>query len=262
MTSAGEDLVELDLADLSAGPLEAPTARVLDPSDQVELVDEGASVGQPMPDHADPRSTSTSHDVEGRTLRAVWEGLNPPYSTIVIDPPWPQKGAGALVGKEGFGDATGASKIMPYSTMTVAEIAALDIPGLASASAHLYLWTTNGFLHDAFHLLERWGFKYSTTLVWAKAPMGGGLGGAHGISTEFVLYARRGRPVTRSRGGSTWYQWKRPYDSRGKPLHSAKPDELIDLVEQISTGPYCELFARRQRLGWDSWGHGYESGAT
>jgi hypothetical protein len=29
----------------------------------------------------------------------------------------------------------------------------------------------------------------------------------------------------------------------------------IDLVEQVSPGPYLELFARRQRLGWDTWGN-------
>ena len=36
---------------------------------------------------------------------------------------------------------------------------------------------------------------------------------------------------------------------------SAKPEAFIDLVEQVSPGPYLELFARRQRLGWDTWGN-------
>lgn len=40
---------------------------------------------------------------------------------------------------------------------------------------------------------------------------------------------------------------------RGK--HSAKPEAFIDLVEQVSPPPYVELFARRQRLGWDTWGN-------
>jgi transcriptional regulator with XRE-family HTH domain len=46
---------------------------------------------------------------------------------------------------------------------------------------------------------------------------------------------------------STWFNWK-----RGR--HSAKPEAFLDLVEQTSPGPYLELFARRQRLGWDTWG--------
>jgi hypothetical protein len=68
-----------------------------------------------------------------------------------------------------------------------------------------------------------------------------------------VLYARRGSPPERRTTG-TWFQWKRRYDERGKPIHSAKPDHFYDLVEQVSSPPYVELFARRHRLGWDVWG--------
>jgi hypothetical protein len=84
--------------------------------------------------------------------------------------------------------------------------------------------------------------------------MGGGLGGAYGISTEFFLYARRGRLAPLSRVRGTWFSWKRPYDSRGKPMHSAKPHEFYDLVTTVSPGPRLEMFARRAREGWDSWG--------
>jgi N6-adenosine-specific RNA methylase IME4 len=44
-----------------------------------------------------------------------------------------------------------------------------------------------------------------------------------------------------------WFQWPRS-------VHSAKPEAFLDLVEQVSPGPYAELFARRDRLGWDTWG--------
>lgn len=44
-----------------------------------------------------------------------------------------------------------------------------------------------------------------------------------------------------------WFQWPRG-------AHSAKPEAFLDLVESVSPGPYLELFARRQRLGWDTWG--------
>jgi N6-adenosine-specific RNA methylase IME4 len=47
---------------------------------------------------------------------------------------------------------------------------------------------------------------------------------------------------------SRWYEWP-----RGE--HSAKPEAFIDLVEQVSPGPYVELFARRARFGWDYWGN-------
>jgi N6-adenosine-specific RNA methylase IME4 len=173
------------------------------------------------------------------------------YRTIVVDPPWPQKRGGPLTGREGFGDTAG-SLPMPYRTMPVADIAALDVP--AAADAHLYLWTTNRFLEDAFAVVRAWGFAYSTTIVWAKAPIGAGLGGAFGIATEYVLFARRGRLATTDRVGCNWFPWPRPYDERGKPQHSAKPHGFYQLVERVSPGPYLDMFARRPRPGWDVWG--------
>jgi N6-adenosine-specific RNA methylase IME4 len=138
--------------------------------------------------------------------------------------------------------------------MTVEQISALPISDLAHPDgAHLYLWTTNGFLPAAFDVLTAWGFCYSTTLVWAKTPMGGGLGGAFGISTEYVLYARRGRVQAADRVRGTWFNWKRPYDERGKPMHSAKPPEFY-VAERVSLAPRLEMFARRARDGWDVWG--------
>lgn len=177
------------------------------------------------------------------------------YRCIAVDPPWPQKGSGTLRGREGWHDAQGASLPMKYSTMSVEEIAALPVRSLThSDGCHLYLWATNGFLEHAWDVIRSWGFKYSTTCVWAKNPMGGGLGGAYGISTEFFVYARRGRLAPLSRVRGTWFNWKRFYDQRGKPVHSAKPDEFYDLVEQVSPGPRLEMFARRERPGWDVWG--------
>lgn len=174
-----------------------------------------------------------------------------PYRTIVVDPPWPQKGGGPLTGREGFGDTRG-SLPMPYRVMSLDAIRALDIP--AAPDAHLYLWTTSGFLPAAFCVLEAWGFRYSTTLVWAKAPIGAGLGGAYGIATEFVLFGRRGNAPALSRVGRNWWNWKRPYDERGKPRHSAKPPEFYETVERISPGPRLDMFARSARAGWDVWG--------
>jgi len=50
-----------------------------------------------------------------------------------------------------------------------------------------------------------------------------------------------------ARHPSTWWAWPRG-------AHSAKPDAFLDIVEQVSPGPYVELFARRARFGWDYWG--------
>ena len=40
-----------------------------------------------------------------------------------------------------------------------------------------------------------------------------------------------------------------------KREHSRKPEELYDVIERCSAGPYLELFARHGRPGWSQWGN-------
>lgn len=180
----------------------------------------------------------------------------PRYRTLVVDPPWKVM-AGPLMQGVGEGWAWDERQHMQtrplaYPTMTVEEMAALPVGEMAAPDSALFLWTINAYVEDAYDLARAWGFKPSTLCVWAKNPMGGGLGGAFGITTEFFLYARRGSPLERRVTG-TWFNWKRHYIN-GKPAHSAKPDAFYDLVESVTDPAYVELFARRARLGWDYWG--------
>jgi N6-adenosine-specific RNA methylase IME4 len=162
---------------------------------------------------------------------------------------------GRTIDGDWWGRFTGQSVALPYDTMTLEEIKALPVGDLADDDAHLYLWTTNRFLWDARAVAEAWGFRYSTLLTWCKTPMGLGFGGAYVLTTEFVLFCRRGSLAPRERHDSTWMQWSRPYEN-GHIAHSAKPEAFIDLVEKVSPGPYLEIFARRARLGWDYAGDG------
>lgn len=156
-----------------------------------------------------------------------------------------------------------ARKPIDYSTMTVAEIAALPVLTLADPKGcHLYLWTTNRYLSEAFGVLAGWGFRYSQTLVWAKTPMGLGPGGTFAQNAEFCLFARRGSLKHLRRHDSVWFNWPRQANVSTPGRHSAKPEAFIDLIEQVSPGPYVELFARRHRLGWDVWGDQSANTAT
>jgi N6-adenosine-specific RNA methylase IME4 len=128
----------------------------------------------------------------------------------------------------------------------------LVVVDLAAEDAHLYLWTTNAYLHAAFDIASGWGFKHSQTLTWCKPRNGIGPGGAFSNTTEFVLFCRRGHLAYQDRLDTTWWQWPRG-------AHSVKPAAFYDLVERVSPGPYVELFARAPRLGWSSWGLGSEA---
>jgi N6-adenosine-specific RNA methylase IME4 len=39
-----------------------------------------------------------------------------------------------------------------------------------------------------------------------------------------------------------------------KREHSRKPDELYEIIESCSRGPFLEMVARQRRPGWTSWG--------
>ena len=176
------------------------------------------------------------------------------YRTIVVDPPWVKPDTGAHTHTpngnwdKGPHPMTGKTSITPYPQMSTADIAALPIDDLAEDDAHLYLWTFGPYIPDAYWIVSGWGFKQSALLTGCKEPMGLGFGGAFVPTTEHVLFARRGQDIRKGRSDSTWFRFKRG-------SHSAKPEAFLDLVERISPGPYLELFARRNRLGWETWGN-------
>jgi N6-adenosine-specific RNA methylase IME4 len=113
----------------------------------------------------------------------VWEDLEPPYQTIVADPPWHYD-----TSMPGWRKGQSRSAV-PYSTMSNDEIAELPVGDLATTGSHLYLWTTNRHLEAAFRVARSWGFEPSTTLVWCKPPRSFGSAGRFTVTTEFVLFA-------------------------------------------------------------------------
>lgn len=175
------------------------------------------------------------------------------YRTIVVDPPWPY-----VEGWPGWAMNRSERLALPYPSLTLAEIRALPVASLIESEGYLFLWTTNRYLEDAFAVVRAWNFRPRQTLTWCKPRQGAGApGGMFATTTEFVIIAQRIGPASNARGkrtngariGSSWFEWP-------KSTHSAKPDAFLDLVEQVSPGPYLELFARRARFGWDYAGDG------
>jgi len=152
------------------------------------------------------------------------------FQVIVVDPPWPYQSRAE--------DITHRAR-SPYPSMSLEEIKALHIP--AADDCILWLWTTNAFVHDAFHVLEAWEFEPKTILTWAKDRIG--LGDWLRGQTEHCILAIRGNPTVRLTNQSTLIQG---------PLreHSRKPDEFYALVESLCPGTKLEMFARTERQGW------------
>lgn len=170
------------------------------------------------------------------------------YSTILADPPWQFQNRTGKVAPE-------HRRLLRYPTMELKEIIELPVAKLAAAKSHLYLWVPNALLLEGLKVMEAWGFTYKTNLVWHKVRKDGGSDG-RGVGfyfrnvTELVLFGVRGSMRT-LQAGRTQVNLL----ATRKREHSRKPDELYEMIEQCSPGPYMELFARFPRAGWHQWGN-------
>ena len=181
-------------------------------------------------------------------VNSLGASVNGSFGTILADPPWR------------FNNRTG--RVAPeyrrghrYQSLPFDEIRALPVGDFALDDSHLYLWVPNALIQEGLRVMKHWGFEYKTNIVWYKirkdgGPDGRGVGFYFRNVTELVLFGVRGR-IRTSKPGRTQVN----IIPTRKREHSRKPDELYDIIEDCSPGPYLELFARHPRTGWEQWGN-------
>jgi hypothetical protein len=140
------------------------------------------------------------------------------YGTILADPPWR------------FANRTGKMapehrRLSRYTTLTFKDIEVIPV---------------------------------SKNLIWHKirkdgGPDGRGVGFYFRNTTEIVLFGIKGNLRTLAPGRKQVNIIRTQ-----KREHSKKPDELYDIIEDCSPGPFLELFARGIRKNWDQWGNEVE----
>jgi len=162
------------------------------------------------------------------------------YRTIVADPPWAERGAGRI--------KRGADRHYPLiGDSAIGYVMRTSPLWQPDDDCHLWLWVTNNHLRGGLDVMAELGFRYVTNLVWVKDRIGLGqyMRGQH----ELCLFGVKGSAMLPDVCDvpTVLYAARRE--------HSCKPDEFFDVVERVSPGPYLEMFARRQRLGWDTWGN-------
>lgn len=169
------------------------------------------------------------------------------FRTVMADPPWRFTNRTGKVAPE-------HRRLDRYSTIELADIKALRVRDVVARNAHLYLWVPNALLPEGLAVMECWGFRYVSNVVWAKrrkdgGPDGRGVGFYFRNVTELLLFGVRGsmRTLAPARRQVNMIETR-------KREHSRKPDEQYDLIEQCSPGPWLELFARHPRAGWTVWG--------
>lgn len=129
----------------------------------------------------------------------------------------------------------------------------------------LLMWAVDPMIPQALELGASWGFTYKTVgFYWIKLRRKG--------STRHLLHHEAAHKLFPM--GTGYYTRANPEQcllfTRGKPkrlstavrklivaprrAHSQKPDEQYGRIEQLVAGPYLELFARQERMGWTAWG--------
>jgi len=193
--------------------------------------------GDANPCQAATRGAKAGHSLTSLT-ELVSQGLT--FPTVYADPPWAYTNA-----------VSRAAAVNHYPTMSVDEICREPVRELAEKNAHLHLWTTNGFLRDAFEVMEAWGFEFKSCLIWVKDEIG--MGNYWRVSHEFLLLGVRDSLTFRDRTLPSWIKARRTD-------HSRKPSKVRELIERASPGPYLELYGREElpNSAWTVYGNRIE----
>lgn len=163
------------------------------------------------------------------------------FGTIYADPPWPY-------GNQATRAAT-KNHYKAHNDLSIADICKMPVGDLSADNGHCHLWTTNGFLREAFDVMAAWGFTYKSCFVWVKPDFG--IGNYWRVGHEFMLFGIRGKAPFGDNSQQSWV-----YEPAGE--HSAKPPKVRRLIERCSPGPYLELFGRREVENWTVWGNEVE----
>lgn len=187
------------------------------------------------------------------------------YDVADIDPPWPNENRSPKGEKK--------SSVAHYGKMSFEEIAALPVGDLLSPNSLVRVWTTWPLLlhggdikrhyagHDAGRsrpgeCLRAWRLRYITGGAWIKRTVTGKMAFGAGYivrsTCEPFLLATNGSPKVANNLRNCFDGLRR--------RHSEKPEEGFDWIEKLCPRAQrrIELFSRRSRPGWDTWG--YEAG--
>lgn len=171
------------------------------------------------------------------------------YDLILADPPWKQSKGGKKSVRE-----NSSGRPLDYQVCTLEEIEehlrrAAELTG---ENAILFLWTIDKYLFSAQEIAERLGFKMHARLIWNKVT---GIPAAFTVryGHEYLLYMYKGklRSVALEERGKI----HTVFTERVK-RHSQKPEISFEIIERLyPQEKKIELYARRERVGWDCWGN-------
>ena len=179
------------------------------------------------------------------------------YKLILADPPWHFHNWSADAPGEVHDRERGANK--HYPTATIDTIKKLVPP--SADDAILLIWTISSHLPETLEVINAWGFTYKTK-AWTWVKMTNdmskprmGMGYWTRQCTEDCLLATKGKP------SSPDFKGELALIQAPREEHSKKPDEQYEKIDRLfpDVYPRLEMFARREREGWDVFGNEVEN---
>ena len=203
------------------------------------------------------RASYRARTYEGGTVDDLHALAASGYKASVIAPDFPWK----FKAYSNKGKQRSAERY--YATWPPEQILAMAplIKQLAAPDCALVLWAVWPDHPLAHEFITACDFEYKTVgFIWVKTTKnaeaialdGKGLHWGEGLTgtrsnTEVCLLATRGNPL---RLAADVHQVViAPVGE-----HSEKPDEVYRRICRLYPGPYLELFARKEREGWTTWG--------
>lgn len=174
------------------------------------------------------------------------------FEIIYSDPPWPQKKGNLRKCRPNQG------KDLDYNTETIEKCFQLqdEFFDQASEKHNVFIWTIDKFLHETEKEMEKRGYVLHARFIWDKEN---GVAPAFTVrfSHEYLLwFYKKGKmlkPAKECQGKYTTVLREQA------TKHSKKPKCAYKMLEDMfPTAKKIELFARKRRKGWESWGNEIE----
>ena len=175
--------------------------------------------------------------------------LNKEYGLVYADPPWKQSKGGKKSVRE-----NSSGKPLDYPVCSIDEIKEhLQCATNASGeNSILFLWTIDKYLFEAQSIAESLGYKLHARMIWDKVT---GIPAAFTVryGHEYLLYMYKGKliPVAKEERGKIHTVFREQVKR-----HSQKPEKAYEIIERLYPSlTKLEMYARNERIGWDSWGN-------
>ncbi len=167
------------------------------------------------------------------------------FEIIYADPPWSyNRNVGEGIASE------------EYSTMELEDIKYYlsENKIVPKDNSILFLWITFPLLKEGLEVMKSWGFEYKTCgFNWIKLDKKGkpffGIGHYTKSNSELCLIGTKGKGLRILDNTISQIVMTK------KDKHSKKPDNIPELiVKLVGDRKKAELFARKEREGWDVYG--------